>query len=652
MLRRFFRPAAIAAALLPFLLFGALQVAAAAEVEINELAWMGTTQSTADEWIELRNTTSGTISLNGWTLTAADGTPSIALSGTIPGAGFFLLERTDDSSVPGVAANQLYTGALENGGETLELRDGAGTLIDSASGWSAGDNATKATMERNGTGWQTATAAYDVGLGTPKAANTGQSGGDGGGTPQFLNQVDTAPGAINVYFNKSALTEYAQPGNEANHQINLEERLILRLSEAQNRIDLAIYDFTLADIADALIERAAAGVAVRVLTDAKEPDPGDSARVARYEDMRMQLERLVRGADGTPGTADDITVFADSLVFAVEDATRRADAGLPASPSDLPWLSGTAGNTAVEGYLVAEGELKAAPDAYYSEPPQMHNKFAVIDGRWVWTGSWNFTPTGLYGSLENKEAGLLLGNTQHAIEINDTALADAFTLEFDEMWGSGTLTPDSTVSDFHGRKTDNTPHLFSIGGRDVELYFSPGDDAVGKMVELVTDTADISAYFTIFAWSDQPLVNALKVKWEGSAEDLVGTLTGFAVRGVFDSLFWNQWWSASIDMTGRTASQTSQNNPNIRWANPAPVLIDNEDRKLHSKTMLIDACTPSDPAVIVGSTNWSVNGNDVNDENLLIIRDGAIVNQFVQEFYARYQAAGGDIPDPGGFTCP
>jgi phosphatidylserine/phosphatidylglycerophosphate/cardiolipin synthase-like enzyme len=96
-------------------------------------------------------------------------------------------------------------------------------------------------------------------------------------------------------------------------------------------------------------------------------------------------------------------------------------------------------------------------------------------------------------------------------------------------------------------------------------------------------------------------------------------------------------------MLGEIASQVSTNNPNTRWANPAPVMESGEVRKLHSKTMIVDGDTASDPTVIVGSTNWSNNGNNVNDENMLIIHDTAITNQFVQEFYARYKQAGGVI---------
>jgi hypothetical protein len=47
------------------------------DVVFSEIAWMGTTTSSNDEWIELYNNTDGAIDLTGWTLNAADGTPSI-----------------------------------------------------------------------------------------------------------------------------------------------------------------------------------------------------------------------------------------------------------------------------------------------------------------------------------------------------------------------------------------------------------------------------------------------------------------------------------------------------------------------------------------------------------------------------------------------
>ncbi len=124
------------------------QVTPERKVVLNEIAWMGTLASTSDEWMELFNNTSSAIDLTGWTLVAADGTPSIVLAGSIPAGGYFLLERTDDTTVSGVTADQIYTGALGNTGEILELRDGTGALQDRVDAWYAGDSTTRETMQR------------------------------------------------------------------------------------------------------------------------------------------------------------------------------------------------------------------------------------------------------------------------------------------------------------------------------------------------------------------------------------------------------------------------------------------------------------------------------------------------------------------------
>lgn len=143
-----------------------------ANVLINEIAWMGTEESYNNEWLELYNPTDLNISLEGWVLKAVDGTPEIKFSGTIPSFSFYLLERSSDNTIPAVTANQIYTGALNNNGEKLELFDNLGNLIDSidcSKGWLAGDNQTKKTIERASSGiWQT---SQNPG-GTPGAENS------------------------------------------------------------------------------------------------------------------------------------------------------------------------------------------------------------------------------------------------------------------------------------------------------------------------------------------------------------------------------------------------------------------------------------------------------------------------------------------------
>lgn len=139
-----------------------------ASVRVNEIAWMGTSVSSSNEWIELFNDDDTSAPLSGFTLLAEGvGKLSVSLSGTIAPKSFFLLERTNDDTVPGISDDQVYTGALGNGGETLVLKDGQGReiqRISASSGWPAGDNTTKETMQWNGSSWVTAKA-------TPKAGN-------------------------------------------------------------------------------------------------------------------------------------------------------------------------------------------------------------------------------------------------------------------------------------------------------------------------------------------------------------------------------------------------------------------------------------------------------------------------------------------------
>ncbi len=142
---------------------------ASANIIINEVAWMGTTASANAEWIELYNTGTESVVLDEWILTAVDGSPSISLTGVISAQGYFLLERTSDETIPQVSANQIYSGSLGNNGEHLVLKNKEANIInevDQVSGWLAGDNATKQTMQLVGNSWVT-------GEGTPGAQNNG-----------------------------------------------------------------------------------------------------------------------------------------------------------------------------------------------------------------------------------------------------------------------------------------------------------------------------------------------------------------------------------------------------------------------------------------------------------------------------------------------
>ncbi|MCX5801799.1 MAG: phospholipase D-like domain-containing protein [Candidatus Eisenbacteria bacterium] len=254
-----------------------------------------------------------------------------------------------------------------------------------------------------------------------------------------------------------------------------------------------------------------------------------------------------------------------------------------------------------------------------------HNKFAVFDclntasktDDWVWTGSWNCSISG------NDDAN-------SALTIQDYGIASAYTIEFNEMWGSETVTPNASNSRQGNRKLNNTPHKFTLSGIPAQQYMSPSDGTEGKIIQAI-GAADSSLYFCILSYTSNDISAAMKQKWDG--------VPGFQVRGVFDGgsigpiTNGSEWYALSGDPTAyyywTPAADVWQD------ALPSSVL-------LHHKYLIIDSSWPQrDPTVITGSHNWSNAANTVNDENTFVIHDATVANLYVQEFAARYHEAGG-----------
>lgn len=445
-------------------------------------------------------------------------------------------------------------------------------------------------------------------------------------------QSSQGEGTIQVYFNKGVYAVSGEP--MANGNVRLDTALIARLAAATTLVDVALYDLNLPEVTNALMAAAERGVRVRMIADAKDPYANDFEGVSRDKAMRLQLERLIRGADGVTGTRDDTRVLGDGPIFAVTDIDLRRSAGLPTSPADLVYTVVQAGEKQRAGYLLAYGERKT-DGTYYSGDEQMHNKFAVVDGHWVWTGSWNPTQTSVYG--DESQLPRLAGNTDVALEIDSASLARIFTLEFELMWGTETAQPDPSRARFHRRKLGLRRWFVDVGGRVVEVIFSPGGQALARLCELI-EGAQTSAHFLIYAWSHEALMMAAKRRWEGTDSDGEGETTGFRFDGVFDAGAWDAWWSASLPMGGLIVPGRTP----TRWAALPPVYPGREDRKLHTKILVIDPDTPHAVSA-VGSVNWSQNGDAVNDENLLVIWGQDIARQFMQFHRRRLLQAGGRL---------
>jgi len=171
------------------------------KVIFNEIAWMGRVNSANDEWIELKNISGTSIDLTSWQILDKENQIKVIFaSGKLFSAnGILLLERTDDDSVPGVTADLIYAGILNNTDETLYFFDQNCQLQDEVSAnpnWPAGDNSSKRTMERKyDLIWQT---SQNPG-GTPKTENSSgyivqtTGGGGGGGSVSTPPQQTPAP---------------------------------------------------------------------------------------------------------------------------------------------------------------------------------------------------------------------------------------------------------------------------------------------------------------------------------------------------------------------------------------------------------------------------------------------------------------------------
>jgi phosphatidylserine/phosphatidylglycerophosphate/cardiolipin synthase-like enzyme len=98
-----------------------------------------------------------------------------------------------------------------------------------------------------------------------------------------------------------------------------------------------------------------------------------------------------------------------------------------------------------------------------NSPHIMHDKFMVVDGRFVFGGTANWT-----------DSDLRL-NSNNFFLIDSGPIAADFTAEFEQMFG-GRFGAMKTAID-NGR-------VYEIGDTTVELWFSPNEDAMGRMLEL------------------------------------------------------------------------------------------------------------------------------------------------------------------------
>lgn len=150
-------------------------------VTINEIHYNA--PAGQSEWIELRNNQGVDVNLAGWKLTGGvDYTfPATGPGSTIPGGGYLVIAAT-----PAMVAGSIgpFTGTLDNGGETIRLRNVNDRIMDEVSyddegDWPVGADGSGATLSRVTPGAETGASAWVASTqlgGTPGNTNFADNG--------------------------------------------------------------------------------------------------------------------------------------------------------------------------------------------------------------------------------------------------------------------------------------------------------------------------------------------------------------------------------------------------------------------------------------------------------------------------------------------
>jgi phosphatidylserine/phosphatidylglycerophosphate/cardiolipin synthase-like enzyme len=251
-----------------------------------------------------------------------------------------------------------------------------------------------------------------------------------------------------------------------------------------------------------------------------------------------------------------------------------------------------------------------------------HDKFIVIeDGgvpAWVWTGSTNLTPTGLFTQVNN------------AILINSSDLAQQYKDQWQRMADAGSDAPSTLKIVNHSPGTsitDPTP---------ATPWFTPTvkQADLAELRKLIDAAKDGVLFLSFMPGDSGPILNVLEARTAGKY-----------VRGVVNQFVGGATGKMKVELTGGRPSDPwllDVFNPDgikeqfAFWAQSfkrggqIAVLI-------HSKVLCIDPLGDH-PVVVTGSHNFSTLASESNDENFLVIEgDTEVARAYAAHVISVYQ---------------
>jgi phosphatidylserine/phosphatidylglycerophosphate/cardiolipin synthase-like enzyme len=303
---------------------------------------------------------------------------------------------------------------------------------------------------------------------------------------------------------------------------------------------------------------------------------------------------LVEAIDGAQVTLD-LAVMGFTRQRVIDAVVRADDRGV------VVRFVGDAGHLYNRGYQTMAAEH--IPMVVGNGPHIMHHKFFLIDGRFIFAGTANISPTDLRR------------NSNNFIYIDSPPVAADFLDEFNQMFAG--RFGNTKVEIDNGR-------VYQVGDTEVEVWFSPNEDAMGRILEYV-DAAEESIRFAIFAVTKDQIGSAYvrkSLEFEDMNELDDGTRV---VSGVIDQsqLHSNGQFHEVFRLLGAGIPMRMDGNDNGRQ----PGDYQAGGGRLHSKTMIIDA-DGMDPLVLTGSFNWSSSATVSNDEFLMVLSGPRVTEAF------------------------
>ncbi|MFT6142821.1 MAG: phosphatidylserine/phosphatidylglycerophosphate/cardiolipin synthase-like enzyme [Myxococcota bacterium] len=303
---------------------------------------------------------------------------------------------------------------------------------------------------------------------------------------------------------------------------------------------------------------------------------------------------LVEAIDGAQVTLD-LAVMGFTRQRVIDAVVRADDRGV------VVRFVGDAGHLYNRGYQTMAAEH--IPMVVGNGPHIMHHKFFLIDGRFIFAGTANISPTDLRR------------NSNNFIYIDSPPVAADFLDEFNQMFAG--RFGNTKVEIDNGR-------VYQVGDTEVEVWFSPNEDAMGRILEYV-DAAEESIRFAIFAFTKDQIGSAYvrkSLEFEDMNELDDGTRV---VSGVIDQsqLHSNGQFHEVFRLLGAGIPMRMDGNDNGRQ----PGDYQAGGGRLHSKTMIIDA-DGMDPLVLTGSFNWSSSATVSNDEFLMVLSGPRVTEAF------------------------